>query len=159
MWNRNSFHKKFKAIYILPFHPYDSMCEVWLQFLMFDCWSLLVSSSLSPFWASLVAQTVKNLLVIQETWVWSLGGEDPLRKGMATHSGILAWRIPWTEEPGWLQSMGLQRVRHDWAINTFTFIFALWSHVRTSKKAHVSFLLCAGGKLKGQRSGNSTLAP
>ena len=113
----------------------------------------------SYFWASLVAQTVKNLLVIQETWVWSLGGEDPLRKGMATHSGILAWRIPWTEEPGWLQSMGLQRVRHDWAINTFTFIFALWSHVRTSKKAHVSFLLCAGGKLKGQRSGNSSLAP
>ena len=50
-----------------------------------------------------------------ETWVWSLGWADPLAKGMATHSSILAWRIPWTEKRGWLQSMGLQRVRHDWA--------------------------------------------
>ena len=48
------------------------------------------------------------------TWVWSLGQEDPLEKGMATHSSILAWRIPWTEEPGGLQSTGSQRVRHDW---------------------------------------------
>jgi len=53
-----------------------------------------------------------------ETWVWSLGHEDPLEKEMATHSSILAWRIPWTEEPGGLQSIGLQRVRHDWATNT-----------------------------------------
>ena len=53
-----------------------------------------------------------------ETWVWSLGGKDPLEKGMATHFGILAWRIPWTEEPGGLQSTGLQRVRHDWATDT-----------------------------------------
>ena len=52
---------------------------------------------------------VKNLSVIQETWVQSLGQEDPLEKGMATHSGILAWRIPWTDEPGGLSSMGLQR--------------------------------------------------
>ena len=50
-------------------------------------------------WASLVAQTVKNLPAMQETWVRSLGGEDPLEKGMATHSSIPAWRIPWTEEP------------------------------------------------------------
>ena len=49
---------------------------------------------------SLVAQMVKNLPAMQETWVQSLGGEDPLEKGMATHSNILAWRIPWTEEPG-----------------------------------------------------------
>ena len=61
----------------------------------------------SYFWAPLVAQTVKNLLAMQETQVRSLGGEDPLEKGMATHSSILAWRIPWTEEPGGLQSMGL----------------------------------------------------
>ena len=60
-----------------------------------------------------VAQMVKNLPVMQETWVQSLGWEDPLEKIMATHSSILAWRIPWTEEPGRLQSMGLQRVRHD----------------------------------------------
>ena len=60
---------------------------------------------------SLVAQMVKNLPAMQETQVQSLGPEDLLEKGMATHSSILAWRIPWTEEPGGLQSMGLQRVR------------------------------------------------
>ena len=56
---------------------------------------------------------VKNLPAMQETWVRSLGWEDPLKKEMATHSGILAWEIPWTEEPGRLQSMRLQRVGHD----------------------------------------------
>ena len=56
----------------------------------------------------MVAQTVKNLPAMQETWVQSLGWEDPLDKGMAMHSSILAWRIPRTEEPGGLQSMGLQ---------------------------------------------------
>ena len=64
-------------------------------------------------YASLVAQMIKNLPAVQETWVLSLGWEDPLEKGMATRSSILAWRIPWTEEPGRLQSMGLQRVGHD----------------------------------------------
>ena len=58
--------------------------------------------------ASLVVQQVKNLPVMQETRVRSLGGEDPPEEGMATHSSILAWRIPWTEEPGRLQSLGLQ---------------------------------------------------
>ena len=58
---------------------------------------------------------------MQETWVPSLGREDSLEKGMATHFSILAWRIPWAEEPGRLQSIGPQRVRHDWAANTFTF--------------------------------------
>ena len=62
---------------------------------------------------SLVAQTVKNLPAMQETHVPSLGQEDPLEKEMATHSNILAWRIPWTEEPGRVQSMGLQRVGQD----------------------------------------------
>ena len=57
----------------------------------------------------------KNLHAMQETWVQSLGREDPLEKGIATHSSILAWRIPWTEKPGGLQSMKLQRVRHNWA--------------------------------------------
>ena len=56
---------------------------------------------------------VKNLLAKQETWVPSLGWEDPLEKGMATHSSILAWRISWTEEPGGVQSMGSQRVGSD----------------------------------------------
>ena len=63
--------------------------------------------------ASLVAQTVKNVPAMQETGVRSLGWEDPLEKEMATHSSILAWKIPWTEEPGRLQSMGSQRVGHD----------------------------------------------
>ena len=60
------------------------------------------------FIVSLVAQTVKSLPAMQETWVQSLDGKDTLEKGMATPSSILAWRIPWTEEPGGLQSMGLQ---------------------------------------------------
>ena len=67
------------------------------------------------FRASLVAQRLNRLPAMRETWVWSLGREDPLEKEMATHSSILDWKIPWTEEPGGLQFMGLQRVRHDWA--------------------------------------------
>ena len=63
--------------------------------------------------ASLVAQMVKYPPAMQETQVQSLGQEDPLEKGMATHSSILVWRIPWTEDPGRLQSMGSQKVRHD----------------------------------------------
>ena len=81
-----------------------------------------IYSSFSPtfIWeqrrkASLVAQTVKRLSAMQETRVRSLGWEDPLEKEMAAHSGTVAWKTPWTEEPGRLQSMGLQRVRHDWA--------------------------------------------
>ena len=69
--------------------------------------------------ASLVTQMVKNLPAIRDTWARSLGWGDPLEKEMSTHSGILAWGIPWTEEPGGLQSMGLQRVGRDWVTNTF----------------------------------------
>ena len=64
-------------------------------------------------WVFLVAQMVKNLPAMWETWVQALCWEDPLEKEMATHSNILAWKIPWTENPGRLQSMGSQRVRHD----------------------------------------------
>ena len=67
------------------------------------------------FWGSLVAQPVKNLPAMWETWVWSLGWEDPLEKEMATHSSILAWRIPWTEDLGGLQSMGSHKVGHGWS--------------------------------------------
>ena len=67
-----------------------------------------------------VAQTVKNLPAIQETRVQSLGQKDSLEKGLAIHSSIPAWRIPWTEEPGGLQPVGLQRVGHHWASNTHT---------------------------------------
>ena len=63
--------------------------------------------------ASLVAQMVKRLPAVRETWVRSLGCEDPLEKAMATHSSTLAWKIPWTEEPDWLQSIGSQRVGHN----------------------------------------------
>ena len=65
--------------------------------------------------ASLVLQRLKHLPAMRETWVRSLGQEDPLEKEMATHSSILAWRIPWTEESGGLQSVGSQRVGHDLA--------------------------------------------
>ena len=67
-----------------------------------------------------MVQTVKNLPATWETQVRSLDREDPLEKGMATHSSILAWRIPWTEETGGLQSRGLQTVRHDRVTNTHT---------------------------------------
>ena len=72
--------------------------------------------------ASLLAQSVKNLPALQETWVQSLGQEDPLEKEVVKHSSILAWEIPWTEEPGGLQSMGSERVRHDWTTNTLTYL-------------------------------------
>ena len=71
---------------------------------------------------------------MQETRVQSLGWDDPLEKEMATHSSVLAWRIPWTEEPDGLQSMGLQRVGHNWATNT---------HTQTGKQLEIQFLSCA----------------
>ena len=71
---------------------------------------------------SLVAQVVKRLPTMLETWVWSLGREGPLEKEMATHSSNLAWKIPWTEEPGRPRSMGSQRVRHDWVTSLFFFL-------------------------------------
>ena len=91
------------------------------------CNNLCKLLSGAQFWvffcgcASLVALTIKNLPAMQETWVWSLSREDPLEKGMAAHSTILAWRIPWIEELAGLQSMELQGVRHNWATNTVIF--------------------------------------
>ena len=84
--------------------------------------------------ASLVAQTVKNLPALWETWVWSLGQEDPLEKGMATHSSTLVWRFPWTEE---LQSMELQRAGHNWATNPN--IPSLWSLPPTPDPVHLDY--------------------
>ena len=80
------------------------------------------------YWTSLVAQTVKRLFTMQETWFRSLGWEDPLEKEMAIHSSTIAWKIPWTEDPGRLQSMGSQRVGHNWAtphpsIHSFIYIY------------------------------------
>ena len=101
---------------------FDSM------FLLIIC-TCLESSDISIFYFFLetprvfpVAQKVKNLPAMQETRVWSLGQEDPLEKGIAVHSSILAWRISWTEEPGRLQYMGSQGVRHNWVTNTATTI-------------------------------------
>ena len=79
-------------------------------------------------WPSQVAQMVKNLPAMQKTWVQSLSWEDPLEKGIATHSSILAWRIPWTEEPGRLQFLGSQGIRHNWATFTFTFLTSVHDH-------------------------------
>ena len=87
-----------------------------------SCSTLFNPMDCSPR-ASQVAQTIKNLLAMRETLIWSLGQEDPLVKGMTTHSSILAWRIPWTEDLGGPQSMGSQRVGHNWATNTFFFFF------------------------------------
>ena len=83
-----------------------SSCSLVLAHLCFIIlkWTHVLGSSEDQ--ASLVAQTVKNTSAVQETWVRSLGQEDPLEEGMATHSSIRAWRIPWTEEPGGLQPMG-----------------------------------------------------
>ena len=72
-----------------------------------------VGGTIAPILQALVAQTVKNLPAVRETRVQSLGQKDPLEKGMTTHSNILNWRIPWTDEPGSLQSMGSQRVKYD----------------------------------------------
>ena len=94
---------------------------------------LLAKSSL----ASLVAQRVKGLPTMQETWVWFLGWEDPLEKEIATHSSTLAWKIPWMEKSGRLQSMGLQRVRHDWATSLS---LCLWSAFFKYRVSHNVFL-------------------
>ena len=79
--------------------------------------------------ASLVAHWVKHLPTIQETRVRSLGREDPLEKEMATHSSTLAWKIPWSEKPGRLQSMGSQRVGHDWATSLHFFIVNIGRYI------------------------------
>ena len=103
------------------FFPFEPVSFPWS--LSRFCISLVILQD------SLVAQTVKNLPEMQVTWVQFLGWEDPLEKGMATHSSILALRIPWTEKPGGLQSMGSQRVRHDCTAITTTQFFCkiyLW---------------------------------
>ena len=84
-------------------------------------------------WASLVAQTVKNPPAMWETWVWSLGWEDGLEKGTYIYSSVLVWKLPWTEEPGRLQSIGLQKVGHDWV--TFTYN---WYTKKKKKIPHFS---------------------
>ena len=84
-------------------------------------------------WTSLVAQTVKNPPAMWETWVRFLGQEDPLEDSMATHSSILDWRIPWTEDPGGLQSMGSHRATHNWATKHIC-----WEKRRGTSRRHLS---------------------
>ena len=94
--------------------------------------------------ASLVTQTVKHLPSMQETRVWSLGRENPLEKETATHSSTLAWKIPWMEEPGRLQSMELQRVGHDW-VTSFSLFYITRSnnlHKVKVKVAQSCLTLC-----------------
>ena len=83
----------------------------------FSMYLIIFSPFFRVYGASLMAQTVKRLSAMQDTQVWSLGWEDPLKKEMTAHSSILAWKIPWIDEPGKLPSMGSQRVRDDWAIS------------------------------------------
>ena len=94
-------------------------------------------------WASLVAQLVKNPPTRQKTWVWSLGWEDPLEKGTATHSSILTWRILWA-----VQSMGSQRVGHEWAIFTFT---AVWRKVSGDQGGNMRQRWCPAGEVLKRR--------
>ena len=104
------------AYYILPFlYLLQTISLVYQQ------WLHLLSSS-TIYVSSLVAQMVKRLPVMQDTPIWSLGWEDPLKKEMATHSSTLAWKIPWMEEPGGLQSTGSQRVWHDQATSLSSFL-------------------------------------
>ena len=88
----------------------DWACTSTWQHLYFKLRITILLIKYSP-----VTQRLKRLPAMRETWVQSLGQEDPLEKEMATHSSILAWRISWMEEPGGVQTIGLQRVRHDWA--------------------------------------------
>ena len=101
-----------------------SYCKGVTTFKLFTCQSLSRKSPTQFLWEFIHRKAtfpggsvVKNPPAVHETWIRSLSQEDPLRKGMATHSNILAWRISWTEEPGGLQSMGSQSVEHDWESN------------------------------------------
>ena len=110
------------------FSLYSFSCFInWIMWLSYSAeyqfWKLCSMCQNLFMVGSLVAQTVKCLPTMRETQVRSLGGEDPLKMEMATHSSTLAWKIPW-EEPGRLQSMGSQRIGHDWA----TWLYFRWAH-------------------------------
>ena len=89
---------------------------------------------------------VKNLPAVRETWVQSLGREDPLEKEMATHSSILGWKIPWTEEPGGIQSMGSQRLGHNWVTNAYSIKYEQYLEVCCSEgKNYWLMFACISG--------------
>ena len=101
-------NEKSVGIYVKTVIVNQGVPQLWLKISLFH-----VTLQIIYLGASLVAQLVKNLPAMQETQVLPLGRADPLEKGMATHPSILAWRSPWTEEPGGQQSKRSQRVRHD----------------------------------------------
>ena len=103
--------------------------------------TLLIWREIGKFRTSLLAQTVKRLPTTWETWVWSLGWEDPLEKEMATHSRTVAWKIPWTEEPGRLQSRELQR-----ATSLSLSFREVWAYCKTWDKNRNE-----GAELKGRK--------
>ena len=118
------------------------------------CWEMAVTTvCVAPDLdeMQLVPQMVKRLPAMQETWVLSPGWEDPLEKEMATDSGTLAWKIPWMEEPGGLQFMGSQRVRHDWATsgNPGAHIVTLITHKPSPRNLGFTLVLtiCDGPKI------------
>ena len=111
-----SFILSLSSFYCMPV-AYQTSWQLW--------WPSPHLGFYSSVWASLVAQRVKRLPAMQETWVQYLGQEDPLEKETATHSSTLAWKIPWTEKPGGLQSMEFQRVGHDWA-TSLTMVVLRW---------------------------------
>ena len=103
-----------KVLYRLSDEGRPTCVVAWSNVLVF-----YFRTHISYSWASPMAQRVKHLPGMQETWVRFLGQEDPLEKEMAIHSSTLAWKIPWTEKPGRLQSMGSQRVGHDWVTSLY----------------------------------------
>ena len=126
----------------------DITIYLYLQVYLYTCINWYISIYLDV----LVLKTVKNLSAVWETWVQSLGWEDPLEKGMATHSSILDWEIPWTEEPSGLQFMGLQTVGHGWATNTHT-------HTHTDLYTYIYIRLYVCDLLSQKRKPNYIYIP
>ena len=130
IWKDNVHSCSYGVLYLTLFPLMHSFIRFSRDPRMEVCANLLmqvIDECYRGIWVSLVAQMIKNPSAMQETWVWSLGWEDFLGKEMTNHTSILAWRIPWTEEPGGIQSMGLQRFRHDWATNTLFHFIAVYS--------------------------------
>ena len=127
-----------------------------LDYYFFQTLNFLFCFGVEPInGASLVAQRLKCLPPMPETQVWSLGREDPLEKEMVTHSSILAWRIPWMEKPGRLQSMGSQRVGHEWTTSPSPFTFPENSVVKNLPANARNVGLIPGlGRSPGEGNGN-----
>ena len=121
MFKLNIPHSQCAPISFSSFHPYSRHRFVFHIFVLFG-------DHLGE-WTSLVAQRLKCLPPMWETRVWSLGRDNPLEKEMVTHSSILAWRIPWTEKPGRLQSTGSQRVGHNWVTSLH---LEIWVPINTT---------------------------